>query len=204
MRSALPRVRRVAGRVRVEKRVSGHIFALGCECRRSFVGESRLDGSRDASAPRRAVFPLAGSDVVFRNSPRGASLTRPTTARAWRGEGERRWRPRRGALGLPGRVAANGRRPSQEKPFRPLLGEEIARRHGFHHFLRRRARRYHTLIRLRRTGSRITPRYSTGTLYTAVGGVDGTCGAPVDGISSFASTAIGDGSGRGCRRTQQR
>ena len=102
----------------------------------------RLDGSRDASAPRRAVFPLAGSDVVFRNSPRGASLTRPTTARAWRGEGERRWRPRRGALGLPGRVAANGRRPSQEKPFRPLLGEEIARRHGFHHFLPcRRARR---------------------------------------------------------------
>ena len=35
-----PGVRRVAGRVRVEKRVIGHIFALGCVSRRKFVSES--------------------------------------------------------------------------------------------------------------------------------------------------------------------
>ena len=44
---------------------------------------------------------------------------------------------------------------------------------------------------------------STGN-YTAVGGVDGTCGARVDGISSFVWTAIGAGSGCGCRLTHMR
>ena len=41
-------------------------------------------------------------------------------------------------------------------------------------------------------------------VYTAVGGVDGTCGAPVEGNSTFAWTAIGVGSGRGCRLTHKR
>jgi len=72
VRSALPRVRRVAGRVRVEKRVIGHIFALGCECRRSFVGESKGWTGLATRARPRAGFPLAGSDVVFRKSTRRA------------------------------------------------------------------------------------------------------------------------------------
>ena len=70
VRSALPRVRRVAGRVRVEKRVIGHIFALGCRVVVCFgTAEYEWTGLATRARPRRAV-PLAGSDVVFRKSTR--------------------------------------------------------------------------------------------------------------------------------------
>ena len=74
VRSALPRVRRVAGRVRAEKRVIGHIFALGCECRRSFVGESTAGRvSRRERAPSGSL-PASGVGCGLR-SPRGRVAT---------------------------------------------------------------------------------------------------------------------------------
>ena len=70
VRSALPRVRRVAGRVRAEKRVIGHIFALGCRVVVCFgTAEYEWTGLATRARPRRAL-PLTGSAVGFRKSAR--------------------------------------------------------------------------------------------------------------------------------------
>ena len=144
-RSALPRVRRVAGRVRVEKRVIGHIFALGCRVVVCFgTAEYEWTGLATRARPRRAV-PLTGSGVGFRKSAR----------RRWQRLVSKRSRDR-------GRGLAEGDRATPHTGFDHFLPCRRARRPAAPCPRSPRARRSRTLscrrARRRRRGGRAPSR----------------------------------------------